>query len=295
MGIQNLSKSLQKYAPESVRALAPGNLRGHRLAVDMPIWVCQFFAVHMAETDSVVENDAVVAAVIDGILARVRRIVEDLGAQLVCVFDGTAPASKQAVVGKSRSAARARLEQRASETTDPVARRRLLRQAAKPSAALSRAVAEAVDETWRDRGGAVAVVVAPQDAEAHCAALCQAGNDNPCWGVVTEDTDCLAFGAPRQIRGCGGDALCYPSIAGLTLYTLEDVLAGFGWSHATFIDFCILSGCDYTVGIPGIGPAGAYRLLKKHGSIERMLALEAKIRVPPEFDPATAQLQFSGV
>ena len=291
MGIQNLSKSLERYAPGSIRRLAPGDLRGHRLAVDAPIWVCQFFAVHMADTDSIAENDAVVAAVVDGILSRIRRLVTDLGVSLVCVFDGTAPECKQAVVGKSRAAARARLEQRAAETADPVTRRRLIRQAAKPSAALSRAVAEAIQETWRDRGDAVTVMTAPHDAEAHCAALCR-GGDNPCWGVVTEDTDCLAFGAPRQIRGCSGDTLCHPSIAGLTMYTLEDIHAAFGWSHATFVDFCVLSGCDFTPSIPGIGPAAAYRLLNKHGSIQHMLAQEPNIRVPTEFDPANAPLQF---
>jgi flap endonuclease-1 len=45
----------------------------------------------------------------------------------------------------------------------------------------------------------------------------------------------------------------------------------FGMSYDSFVDFCILSGCDYTEPIPQIGPITSYNLIKKHGNIEEIL------------------------
>ena len=42
------------------------------------------------------------------------------------------------------------------------------------------------------------------------------------------------------------------------------------------MDFCILSGCDYTIKIRDIGPVTAHKLIKKHGSIEEIIKNERK-------------------
>merc|ERR1719482_2620836 len=49
-----------------------------------------------------------------------------------------------------------------------------------------------------------------------------------------------------------------------------------------FIDVCILCGCDYTDTIKGIGHKTALELIKKHGSIEAVLAHNAKQEKPKE-------------
>lgn len=38
-----------------------------------------------------------------------------------------------------------------------------------------------------------------------------------------------------------------------------------------FIDLCILLGCDYTKNIKGIGPKTAYKLIKKHRTIDELV------------------------
>ena len=40
-----------------------------------------------------------------------------------------------------------------------------------------------------------------------------------------------------------------------------------------FIDFCIMSGCDYTDTIHQIGPVTSFNLIKKHNSIENVLKM----------------------
>ena len=42
-------------------------------------------------------------------------------------------------------------------------------------------------------------------------------------------------------------------------------------THSSFVDFCILSGCDYTEPISQIGPITAFNLIKKYGTIEEIL------------------------
>ena len=69
-----------------------------------------------------------------------------------------------------------------------------------------------------------------------------------------------------------------------------------------FIDFCILSGCDYLPTIPKLGPATALKLIKIHKNIETVLEVlkeeneemlresnneKIKYAIPQEFDFVT--------
>ena len=74
---------------------------------------------------------------------------------------------------------------------------------------------------------------------------------------------------------------------------MDEILEGFEFSYEQFVDFCILSGCDYTCTIPKIGPITAYKFVKKWGSIEMIIAnLPKKFSVPPDFDYKTARKLF---
>ena len=67
---------------------------------------------------------------------------------------------------------------------------------------------------------------------------------------------------------------------------LNDVLAGLDMDMKQFIDLCILLGCDYCGSIKGIGPKRAVELMKKHKSIEEVLANIDKTKyIPPEDFP----------
>jgi 5'-3' exonuclease len=57
---------------------------------------------------------------------------------------------------------------------------------------------------------------------------------------------------------------------------------------------CILSGCDYTNGIPKIGPISALKIIKTHGSIEKFLEspCSSKYTIPESFDYETSRTIF---
>merc|ERR1712012_341196 len=50
-----------------------------------------------------------------------------------------------------------------------------------------------------------------------------------------------------------------------------------------FIDFCILSGCDYCDTLKGVGPSTAIRMLIQHGSLEKVLEVLGPDKVPENF------------
>ncbi len=111
----------------------------------------------------------------------------------------------------------------------------------------------------------VPYVQAAGEAEAQCAALAKAGK---VWATATEDMDALTFGSPVLLRHMTFSAARKVPI---NEFKLDKALEGLELTMDQFIDLCILSGCDYTETIRGIGPGRALQLIKKHGSIEEII------------------------
>ena len=42
-------------------------------------------------------------------------------------------------------------------------------------------------------------------------------------------------------------------------------------SYDQFVDLCILCGCDYAESIDGVGPVTAFKLMKAHGNLDKVL------------------------
>lgn len=100
---------------------------------------------------------------------------------------------------------------------------------------------------------------AEMEAETTCADLCINGQVEL---VFSDDTDVLCYGAPNVVSkintGDGSAVLvCY-----------NDILESLELTSEQFTDFCIMCGTDYNKNIPKVGPETAYKLIKKHGSIE---------------------------
>merc|ERR1712226_1520788 len=94
----------------------------------------------------------------------------------------------------------------------------------------------------------IPVISAPCEAEAMATELVKAGK---VFAVASEDMDCLTFNCPRLLRN-----LMKPESKKLPVYeySAEKLLEDLDMSRASFIDMCILLGCDYTDSIKGIGP-----------------------------------------
>lgn len=124
---------------------------------------------------------------------------------------------------------------------------------------------------------------APSEAEAQCAELVRAGK---VYGAGSEDMDTLTFGTPVLLKH-----LTFSEQKKMPVHEVNHakVLEGLGMERDQFIDLCILLGCDYLEQIKGIGPKTALKLIREHGTLEKVLTQireEGKKSVTiPEFWP----------
>ena len=138
----------------------------------------------------------------------------------------------------------------------------------------------------------VQYVVAPYEADAQLAYLERQGIIQ---GILSEDSDLLVFGAKQLLTKLDQYGDCIE--INRANFTACREISLVGWSDAEFRRMAILSGCDYLASINGMGLKSAYRLVRKHKTIEqilRILSFDGKYHVPPGYLEAfhKAELTF---
>jgi flap endonuclease-1 len=106
---------------------------------------------------------------------------------------------------------------------------------------------------------------------------------------ITEDMDILAGGGKIFLKNFSADKNIVDE------YCLDGILETLELTHDEFIDLCILSGCDYTPKISGMGSLSAYKLVKKYKKIETILPeikINSKYIVPENFNYQDARRLF---
>ena len=110
------------------------------------------------------------------------------------------------------------------------------------------------------------------DAEQLCASLCIEGKVA---AVFSNDTDTLAHGAPLVItgfsKGYHKNEFGRPTIM-LDCVRLDKSLEALNMNYQTFLDLCIMCGCDYNnhTNMPGHGAIKSYKLLLPYGNIDKL-------------------------
>ena len=127
----------------------------------------------------------------------------------------------------------------------------------------------------------VQYIVAPYEADSQMVYLERKGLID---GILSEDSDLLVFGAKRLITKLDKYGDCVE--VNRTHFTACREISLVGWSDADFRRMAILSGCDYLPGIGGLGLKTAYRMLRKHKTVDRLVKaaqFDGKLKVPPGF------------
>merc|ERR1712070_714401 len=132
----------------------------------------------------------------------------------------------------------------------------------------------------------VPIINAPSEAEATCAALCR---DGKVYASATEDADCLTFGTKILIRNLMAAEAQKRQILEVHLSVALEQL---NVTMDQFIDFCILSGCDYCDTIRGVGPSTAIKLIMQHGCLEKVLENTEPEKIPSNFRYQAARQFF---
>lgn len=111
----------------------------------------------------------------------------------------------------------------------------------------------------------VSSMIAEGEAEATCAFMNISGEVD---GVLSEDGDLLALGTPCLYRHV------QPSRGTCEEVRIQEILDRLDMTQSQFRDMCILLGCDYNQRPKGFGQVKSFRMMKKYGSIEKMLKRE---------------------
>jgi flap endonuclease-1 len=215
----------------------------------------------------------------------------DEGLRPIYVFDGKPPEMKRGELQVRQQRAReaeealAKAMSTAEEGAEPVDDEQL-EKLSKRTVRVSREQTEECKRMLKLMG--IPTVDAPCEAEAQCAELVRGSR---AWAVATEDMDALTFGSKILLRHLTFSEAKKRPVAE---YHLDDVLAQTGLSMNSFIDLCILLGCDYCSKIPGIGPQKAFDGIVAHKDLETLIkSLDtAKHPVPDDFDFVAARQLF---
>ncbi|KAI0127659.1 PIN domain-like protein [Xylariales sp. AK1849] len=108
-------------------------------------------------------------------------------------------------------------------------------------------------------------IIAPTEAEAQCAVLARAGK---VYATASEDMDTLCFESPILLRHMTYSEQRKEPIQEIHL---GKVLEGLAMDRKQFVDLCILLGCDYLDPVPKVGPSTALKLIREHGSLEKVV------------------------
>jgi len=277
MGIKGLMKFLQDAAPKSIKEVdSQQAYTGRMLAIDASMCLYQFLIMirdnRQGSYQNLTNEAGDVTSHIIGMLSRTIKLMES-GIKPVYVFDGKPPELKMAELDarrEKRKEATANLE-KAKESGDQEA-------ILKSSKATVRVTKEQNEQTKRLlRLMGLPVVDAPSEAEATCAALCR---DGKVYAAATEDADCLTFGTKILVRNLMAAESQKKQIMECNLALALEQL---NVSMDQFIDFCILSGCDYCDTLKGVGPSTAIKLLCQHGTLEKVLEELGPEKVPANF------------
>lgn len=267
MGIKGLAKLLSDEAPDCIREVEFKSLHGRKIAIDASMAIYQFLiAVRSGGPNQqammLTNAEGETTSHIQGMFNRTIRFLTE-GLKPVFVFDGKAPNMKSGELEKRRAKRRKAEEQLKAAVEDDDKE-----EMDKHSKRLARAGRKENEDCKRLlRLMGVPVVLAPMEAEAEAAALCKAGK---VYATGTEDMDALTFATPILVRKL---TFANQSAKGAQIQTMnyKRAIEGLGLNHDQFVDLCILLGCDYCDNIKGIGPKTALKLIREHGSIEKII------------------------
>lgn len=288
MGVKGLNQLIKEHAPGAFKEFQLKNLFGRKVAIDALMCLYQFLiAVRQLDGQQLTNEDGETTSHLLGLFYRTIRMVEN-NIKPVYVFDGKPPVLKGGELEKRlqrRQEAEKQLEG-AKESGD-------VAETMKFEKRMVRVSREQNDEAKKllEYMG-IPYVEAPCEAEAQCAELAAGGK---VFAAASEDMDTLCYKPPFLLRH-----LTFSEARKMPIDQLEysEAIAGLELSHEEFIDMCILLGCDYCETIKGVGPVTAYKLIKEHGLLEKIVEWielnpsKSKYKVPENWPYKEARQLF---
>ena len=259
------------------------SLGGKSIAIDAYNALYQFLAIiRQPDGTPLKDHTGRVTSHLSGLLYRTANLVE-MGIKPVYVFDGIPPALKEVEIRR-----RMRVKEEAAIRYERALKAGRVEEAHKYAQATSRLKDYMTEDSKRLLAlMGIPCIQAPSEGEAQAAYLAKKRDTHYC---ASQDYDSLLFGAPMLIRNMTLSGR--RKLPGKKVYIevvpeivdLNQVLGELGITHEQLVDIGILVGTDYNPdGIKGVGPKTALKLIRKHGSLEKVPNLdEADFPVSPK-------------
>ncbi|HIE23838.1 MAG TPA: flap endonuclease-1, partial [Candidatus Korarchaeota archaeon] len=246
------------------------SLRGRIIAIDAYNALYQFLAlIRLRYGVPLTDKYGRVTSHLNGLLFRTLRLVE-AGIRPVYVYDGKPPKLKSKTLEE-----RVEKKKEAEVKWREAVARGDLRDAWAKAVQTSRLTKNMAEDSKKllDYMG-IPWVQAPSEGEAQAAYMTQEGD---VWASASQDYDSLLFGSLRLVRNLTITGKKFlrktPGYYRLKpeLIKLEETLGKLELTREQLVDMCLLMGTDYNEGVKGIGPVKAYKLIKKYGTLEKVL------------------------
>jgi flap endonuclease-1 len=269
-----LSKLIEK------EEISLDELCGKKIGIDSYNMLYQFLAsIRGADGMPLADTHGNTTSHIAGLFYRTINLLER-GVEPVYVFDGL-PSQLKSETLEKRRAIRTDAEKKSKEALQ----KGELEEARKMGSRALKLTKEMVEEakellSWMG----IPVVQAPQEGEAQASVLVAR---KQLYGVVSQDFDCLLFGADRLYRNIGFSGK--RKVAGKNFYVdikperieLEKTLNELKITRQKLIWLGILVGTDFNEKFPRIGPKTAIKLVQEFDSFEDIVE---KTKHEPNFD-----------
>jgi flap endonuclease-1 len=278
MGIQDFDKVLQE-CPHAKKEVPASSLSGKRVAIDASNWL---FISWMSAVKDVVNNTDVSVeepsrdSINEKWLVLLCQFV-DLwlrnGIVPVFVFDGVAPEEKQATKDKRRNNTnyeRQQLEElkKSLEGTSVFEHdesvierlRRLYRRTIFPGWGQAKYAQNVISSLG------LPVLLAKGEGEKLCSCLAISGDAA---AVYSRDYDTIVYGTPLLLR----QRVYGENTQGQDTFSAveyESIVNDLDLSRVSFVDLCILLGCDYNTRMYRVGPKTSLKLIREYRVIEAL-------------------------
>lgn len=234
-------------------------LKGKVITIDASNILHQFLStIRKPDGTPLTDSQGNVTSHLIGLFYRTLKMMREFSVKPVYVFDGEMPDLKTDVV-----------EERVERRREAKEKWSNAKQVGKDEKAFKEAVKTGFldDQMIKDaklllNNMGLPTVQAPGEAEAQCAYMT---HDEEIYAMNSRDYDSMLFGASKLLR--------YMTISkkdNIEIIDLDRFLNHHGISWAQLVDMGILIGTDYNEGVFRVGPKTALKLIKRHGSIEKI-------------------------
>lgn len=258
MGIKSLTQTVKKYAPDSIVNENLYKLSGKKVAVDASLIIYQQL---LSNNKLFYNKEGKITNHITGLFYKIINYIT-LDIELIFIFDGKPPDNKQECIQlRKEKSEKAKEKANSSEVSEE--------EKQKLEKSSTRVTREMIDDVKKllDLMGITYIHPDVGEGEAYASELCRIGYVDY---VLTEDMDSLVYGCPKLVRNCIDKSLKRKGV--VSIFDYESIIKSLNLTHESFIEFCILCGCDYCPQVPKVGNITALKLIQKYGNIEQIMS-----------------------